>query len=114
MQQAPVREIRRSLEERIDQLVAVYACQDPDQLQQATERIQRRLGPQRTQAALEAIRDRRWRDACSAMLDYYDRCYDHELKQAKETSNLDLSGRSPRDAAIELLDTGRVVPLDAP
>ena len=114
MQQAPVLEIRRSLEERIDQLVAVYACQDPDQLQQATERIQRRLGPQRTQAALEAIRDRRWRDACSAMLDYYDRCYDHELKQAKETSNLDLSGRSPRDAAIELLDTGRVVPIDAP
>ena len=114
MQQAPVLEIRRSLDERIDQLVDVYACQDPDQLRQATERIQRRLGPQRTQAALEAIRDRRWRDACRAMLDYYDRCYDHELKQARETSNIDLSGRNPQDAAIELLNTGRVLPIDAP
>ena len=114
MQQAPVLEIRRSLDERIDQLVNVYACQDPDQLRQATERIQRRLGPQRTQAALEAIRDRRWRDACRAMLDYYDRCYDHELKQARETSNIDLSGRNPQDAAIELLNTGRVLPIDAP
>ncbi|MEJ6586235.1 MAG: tRNA 2-selenouridine(34) synthase MnmH [Synechococcus sp. ChBW.bin.23] len=114
MQQAPVLEIRRKLEERIDQLVEVYACQDPDQLRQATERIQRRLGPQRTQAALEAIKDQRWRDACSAMLDYYDRCYDHDLKQARETSNLDLSGRNAQAAAIELLNTGRVVAIDAP
>ena len=114
MQQAPVLEIRRSLDERIDQLVDVYACQDADELCKATERIQRRLGPQRTQAALEAIRDQRWRDACSAMLDYYDRCYDHELKQARDTANLDLSGRNPKDAAIELLNTSRVVPIDAP
>ena len=114
MQQAPVLEIRRSLDERIDQLVAVYACQDPDLLEQATERIQRRLGPQRTRAALEAIRDRRWRDACSAMLDYYDRCYDHELQQARDTSHLDLHGRSAADAAIDMLNTGRVDPIDAP
>ena len=114
MQQAPVLEIRRSLDERIDQLVEVYACQDPDELLQATERIQRRLGPQRTQKALEAIRNQRWRDACSAMLDYYDRCYDHELKQAKERSHIELSGRNPQAAAIELLNTGRVVPIDAP
>jgi tRNA 2-selenouridine synthase len=48
------------------------------------------------------------------MLDYYDRCFDHELKQASNTSNIDLSGRNPKDAAIELLNTSRVVPIDAP
>ena len=112
MQQAPVLEIRRSLEERIDQLVAVYAYQDPDQLQQATERIQRRLGPQRTQAALEAIRDRRWRDACRAMLDYYDRCYDHELARCPDRNSIDLTGQTATVAA-ETLVKAKLVELSA-
>lgn len=108
MQQAPVLEIRRTLEERIDQLVEVYGCQDSDQLQQATERIQRRLGPQRTQAALEAIKDQRWHDACSAMLDYYDRCYDHELKRSAGRISIDLSGQDPDQAADKLIQLGHV------
>ncbi len=114
MQQAPVLEIRRSLSERIDQLVEVYACQDADELLRATERIHRRLGPQRTQQAIEAIRNQRWRDACRAMLDYYDRCYDHELNQASTTSHVDLNGQDAQVAAIELLNIGRVEPIEPP
>ena len=37
------------------QLVAVYGCQDPTDLAEATNRIAKRLGPQRTALALEAI-----------------------------------------------------------
>ena len=48
-------------------------------LAEATERISRRLGPQRTQQALDAIRREDWAEACRATLDYYDRCYDREL-----------------------------------
>ena len=114
MQQAPVLEIQRSLENRISQLVAVYAFQDPEALCQATQRIQRRLGPQRTQMALEAIRDRRWHDACRAMLDYYDRCYDHELQQVEDRVKIELDGADIRASAIQLLNTGRVLPINAP
>lgn len=81
MQAAPVLEVRRPLAERIAQLVAVYGGQDPAALAAATERIGRRLGPQRTAAALAAIASRDWPSACAAMLEYYDRCYDHELSR---------------------------------
>ena len=55
MQQAPVLEIQRELTERVKQLVQVYGHQGGAALADATERISRRLGPQRTKEALEAI-----------------------------------------------------------
>jgi tRNA 2-selenouridine synthase len=81
MQSAPLVEIVRPLEERRRQLVAVYGAQDAEALAEATRRIARRLGPQRTAAALAAIAERDWATACRQMLDYYDRCYDHELER---------------------------------
>jgi hypothetical protein len=39
----------------VSQLVAIYGMQDPAGLAEATQRIARRLGPQRTALALEAI-----------------------------------------------------------
>jgi tRNA 2-selenouridine synthase len=112
MQQAPLLEIRRPLEERLNQLVAVYGVQDPQALAEATERIARRLGPQRTAAALEAIARRDWSGACRQMLDYYDRCYDHELErhgqadQARLLGSVELGSASPEQAAEMLLGQG--------
>ncbi|NDG74583.1 MAG: tRNA 2-selenouridine(34) synthase MnmH [Synechococcaceae bacterium WB8_1B_136] len=112
MQQAPLLEIRRPLEERLRQLVAVYGVQDPQALAEATQRISRRLGPQRTAAALEAIACRDWSGACRQMLDYYDRCYDHELErhgeadQARLLGSVELGGASPERAAEMLLERG--------
>ena len=88
MQRAPALEITRSLAERLDRLVAVYGPQGQEPLRQATERIARRLGPQRTRAALEAIDRCDWPEACRQMLDYYDRCYDHELAQRDRQARL--------------------------
>ena len=79
MQDAPVLEIQRDLTERVNQLVQVYGHQGGAALAEATERISRRLGPQRTKEALEAIAREDWATACSATLDYYDRCYDLSL-----------------------------------
>jgi tRNA 2-selenouridine synthase len=107
MQQAPVLEVRRPLEQRLDHLVAIYGVQDPDALAEATRRIARRLGPQRTAAALEAIAGRDWRTACRQMLDYYDRCYDHELK-AHPVDPLDLGDLDPEAAAALLLERGLI------
>jgi hypothetical protein len=63
--------------------VAVYGALGQEPLRQATERIGRRLGPERSRAALAAIDRQDWAGACAQMLDYYDRCYDHELKRSR-------------------------------
>ncbi|MEB3173369.1 MAG: tRNA 2-selenouridine(34) synthase MnmH [Cyanobacteriota bacterium] len=86
MQHAGVVELRRSDAERVARLVAVYGDQGAEGLSEATRRISKRLGPQRTQLALEAIAQGDMAAACRQMLDYYDRCYDHES---------DHSGRAP-------------------
>ena len=110
MQAAPVLELRRPLEWRVRQLVAVYGIQAPAGLTAATERIARRLGPQRTRQALEAIARGDWAEACCQMLDYYDRCYDHELARhpIPVSAPVDLEEDSAEAAAERLLALGRV------
>ena len=107
MQQAPVLEVRRPLEQRLDHLVAIYGVQDPEALAEATRRIARRLGPQRTAAALEAIARHDWPTACRQMLDYYDRCYDHELR-AHSVDPVDLGDLEPEAGAALLLERGLI------
>lgn len=111
MQAAPVLEIRRSDRERVDRLVDVYSCHGQSHLRAATERISRRLGPQRTRQALEAIDAENWALACKAMLDYYDSCYDRELQRASARATVDLECVSTLDSARLLLESGRVVPV---
>jgi tRNA 2-selenouridine synthase len=116
MQAAPLLEIQRPVQERLRQLVAVYGVQDPEELADATRRIGRRLGPQRTAAALEAIAAGDWSGACSQMLDYYDRCYDHELErhgtgQQQRLGAVDLGLLEAEAAADALIESGRMRPL---
>ena len=110
MKQAPVFEIRRRLEERVQQLVEVYGQQGGEALAAATQRISRRLGPQRTDQALRAIAEEDWTTACRATLDYYDRCYDRELERSPERQNLDVSGLSAEQAADRMI-SGRFAEL---
>ncbi len=107
MQAAPALEVHRPLQQRLDQLVGVYGVQDPAALAEATRRIARRLGPQRTAVALEAIERHDWAAACRQMLDYYDRCYDHDLS-SHATQAVNLGGLSPAAAAELLLQRGLV------
>ena len=106
MQQAPVLEIQRSLDERVNQLVRP-GSQGQEALSEA-QRISRRLGPQRTTTALKAIAVEDWGTACRATLDYYDRCYDHELERSPQRRSIDISGLSPSAAADHLIQRGYV------
>ena len=106
MQMAPVVEIQRSLDERVRQLVTVYGHQGREALADATERISRRLGPQRTSQALEAINRSDWAEACRATLDYYDRCYDRELERTPQRNRVDLDGLTADQAADQLIRDG--------
>jgi tRNA 2-selenouridine synthase len=107
MKGAPALEIQRPLEQRVSQLVAIYGMQDPAGLAEATQRIAKRLGPQRTTHALEAIAAADWASACRQMLDYYDRCYDHDLS-SHAVQAVDLGELAPSEAAGLLLEQGLV------
>jgi tRNA 2-selenouridine synthase len=112
MKAAPVLAVERPLAERLAHLVTIYGAQDPQAVAEATRRIARRLGPQRTALALEAIgRDDR-ATACRQMLDYYDRCYDHEMASHPCTT-VDLGGLGAAAAARELVSR-RLVALHRP
>jgi tRNA 2-selenouridine synthase len=93
MRAAPLLEVRRPLANRLRHLVSIYGVQDPAALVEATQRIQKRLGPQRTAAAVEAIQRGEMETACRQMLDYYDRCYDSDTAahggQAVDLGDLD-------------------------
>lgn len=108
MKTSPVLEIQRSDRERVERLVEVYSCHGKAELLEATARIQKRLGPQRTRRAIEAIHSERWDVACEAMLDYYDSCYDRELERSTGRTTVNLEGLDTRHSARLLLEEGHI------
>jgi tRNA 2-selenouridine synthase len=81
MQTAPLVLLERSKAERINLLVEVYGRQEIEGLIEATQRLSRRLGPQRTANAIANIRNGNLEAACAEILDYYDRYYIKELQK---------------------------------
>ncbi len=81
MKNSPVIEIVRSKNERLKRLIEIYGVHPQSKLEEATIRIRKRLGHQRTQLAIKAIKEKDWERACLEMLHYYDKCYDYQLKK---------------------------------
>ena len=110
MKEAPILEIIKTKNERIENLVNVYSQNSQEELLEAVERIRKRLGPQRTKEALDAIKNKEWSKACNAMLDYYDKCYEYELEKSKNINSIDLSGLDLKLSLIKILNE-KVNPL---
>lgn len=110
MKAAPLLEVRRPLPYRLRHLVSIYGGQDREALVEATQRISKRLGPQRTAVAVDAIRDGRMETACAQMLDYYDRCYDKDTAAHQGTA-IDLEDQTAEESAERMLRDGLVRPL---
>ena len=110
MKEAPILEIIKTKNERVENLVNIYSHNSQNQLKEAVERISKRLGPQRTKEALVAIEMKQWSKACMAMLDYYDRCYDYELTKAKNINSINLSGLSLQLSLVKILKE-KLIPL---
>ena len=108
MKEAPLIEIIKTKEERIEELVRIYSQYPKSKLKEATIRIKNRLGPQRTKIALDAISESRWEIACCAILDYYDRCYTYQLEKVEKRKKVDLSGLKIDIAAKSLIKQGLV------
>ena len=104
MKKAPILEIIKMEKERIDTLVNVYSKNSQNDLKDAVKRISKRLGPQRTKEAILAIENKEWSKACKAMLDYYDRCYEYELRKSNNINSIDLSGLSLKSSLIKIFN----------
>ena len=110
MKKAPILQIIKTKNERIENLVTVYSQNSQQELLEAVERISKRLGPQRTKDAVDAIKNKEWSNACNAMLDYYDKCYEYELKKSKNITSIDLRGVDLKLSLIKILNE-KVNPL---
>ncbi len=105
MEAAPTVEVVRSLDERLDLLVAIYGEASTEGLVEATERIRKRLGGDRTQTAIAHIQSGRLREASAIILDYYDRTYRYDLeRRGTVIPQVDIAGLSPQDSARLLID----------
>ena len=106
MKISPLLEIERTDEERVNKLVDVYSNCGKENLLEATHRIQKRLGPQRTKTAIDAISRNQLSKACIEILEYYDKCYDYELSKISSRKIVDISGLKTYEAAKKLIEDG--------
>ncbi|MFK8185136.1 MAG: tRNA 2-selenouridine(34) synthase MnmH [Phormidesmis sp.] len=103
METAFALEVTRPVAERLNLLVDIYGQAGPEALVAATERIRKRLGGQRTQAAVAHIRDGNLAKAVEITLTYYDRTYRYGLEQRdRPVPEVDITGLSPTQAAQRL------------
>jgi tRNA 2-selenouridine synthase len=104
MREAPLVLLERPVEERVAALTALYGIQAPELLLEATIRLERRLGPQRTSAATDHIHAGAMAQACRILLDYYDRTYAHELsRRPAPFSRLEVAGLDADAVASRLI-----------
>ncbi len=108
MKNAPLLEIVKGKTERVETLVKEYGKHSIKELEEATHRISKRLGPQRTKKALESIRAKRFDEACKEMLDYYDKCYEFSLEKITNKTTINISGLNVQSAAKKLISIGQV------
>lgn len=105
MKAAPLINVERSFEERVEILVEVYAGHDAGELLQSFQNIRKRLGGQHVKAAAEALAGNDFSTAAAIALRYYDKAYQYMLDNnpSPEILMLDISGLSAAEAAQKVL-----------
>jgi tRNA 2-selenouridine synthase len=120
MLRARVLQIDRSREERICLLLADYGTINSEQLVLATQRLQKRLGGDRTEAAITHIQQGNLAAAIAIVLDYYDKTYQHDLqRRVVPIHSIDVTGLTAAKIASYLVEmkqtlngAGAIVPLE--
>jgi len=97
-------EILRSESNRLKELIDTYSLFNKKELQESVLRIKKRLGPQRTKTAIEAIEMEKWEVVCRSVLDYYDRCYEYEKVGKENITTLDLTDKNYDENILKLIN----------
>ena len=101
MRASDVFKIELEKHSRIKRLVNQYTQTDPRELEDAVDRIRKRLGGLNAQKALEAIKDKDYYTAADIILAYYDKAYSHGLskRENKNIHTLELPEDNPQKNA---------------
>ncbi len=104
MRSASMVGITRPIEERLRILTEMYGEADFSDLIEATKRITKQLGGERTRTAVDLISKNKIREACRVILEYYDRSYEVSSKRRPATIfEINVGGMSAADAAAHLI-----------
>lgn len=106
MLHAEIIAIQIPVSSRLDRLVNEYGSFSKVELQDALERIGKRLGPQHLKLALELLEEGNIRAVAEASLAYYDKAYAHGLQNRREHAPevLSFDSFNPTAIATSLLD----------
>ena len=96
-------EILRDQKLRINELINTYSNFSKKELIDSVLRISKRLGPQRTKFAIDSIEIEDWEAVCKSVLDYYDKCYEHDLKDKKNVTTINMYKESDDKIIEEIL-----------
>jgi tRNA 2-selenouridine synthase len=109
MRQAPVALLDVPVSERIQFLVNGYGQFPHEALVEATDRIRKRLGNDRHQAAMQALDERDYARVVELTLGYYDKAYLFGLSQraAEQIHAFPFPALNPAQAAREILAWAR-------
>jgi tRNA 2-selenouridine synthase len=107
MTQSPRIEIEKTDTERIAHIAREYAGLDQVELTDAVLRLQKRLGGDRTNQAVEAIQANQPEIWIPILLQYYDKTYSYDLArhEVSKTIHLNLEGLALEDQVNLLLQT---------
>lgn len=102
---APLIEIHKAMEERVQHIKNEYGHLPHEELKSAVKRLQKKLGSLRTAEAIEAIENHQPDLWINNLLQYYDKAYDYDLKKNPRdlSLNLDLTNIDFKAACLKLL-----------
>ena len=111
MQSALLFNLQVPLDQRVTALVQEYGSLDKDFLVECTDRICKRLGPEQTKYAIEAIREDRMEDFVRLVLVYYDKTYRVGLKLRPENRicMVPVMDTDPLKNAVHLLNYAKTI-----
>lgn len=109
IRESPVVALNVPIEVRVAHLVEVYGDASRDELADAFRRIEKRLGGERTAAALQALADDDLATAARIGLEYYDKTYDYGLSKRPEQNLHWVEVRAAEELVDAVLTAGRRV-----
>ena len=89
MKKSPLIVLEINKESRVERLCRDYGNNGQEPLIEGIKKIQKRLGGERTQKALDALENDDFSTTASIILEYYDKCYSYGLTK-KTNSKIDI------------------------
>jgi tRNA 2-selenouridine synthase len=115
MQQSPILQVERSLDERLEILAQVYGESALDDLIAATQRIAKRIGGQNANTAIANIRQGKLKPAIAIALAYYDKTYLYDLKRrGVSITPIEVTGLTHSAAAARLIAAAKQLSVPQP